>query len=73
MLPFRWIRPLDSHRFYAIGLGVPLVTVVDVEGGLKIDGRKQLEWEKDVCQNLYPLKNGKVLIQPGKRQGRAGS
>lgn len=69
MLPFRWIRPLDSHRFYAIGLGVPLVTVVDVEGGLKIDGRKQLEWEKDVCQNLYPLKNGKVLIQPGKRQG----
>lgn len=69
MLPFRWMRPLADNRFYTVGLGVPVITVIEAGNRLEISGRNKLEWEKDICQNLYPLKDGKMLIQPGKKQG----
>lgn len=69
MLPFRWMRTFDNNEFYTIGFGIPTITILKVENGLKISKRKNIEWEEDICQNLYLLKDGKILIQPGKKQG----
>lgn len=69
MLPFRWIRYLKDNDFYVVGLGVPILTEIEVNGSLEIKQRKIIELEKDICQNIYPLSNNKVLVQLGKRRG----
>jgi len=69
MLPFRWVRPLTENNFYVVGLGVPVLTEIEVRTNLRVKKREKIEWEKDICQNIYPLSDGKILIQPGKKSG----
>lgn len=66
---FRWVRHLEGNRFYTVGLGFPLVTKIEASGKLDIKERQTIEWEKDICQNVYLLSGNKVLIQPGKKNG----
>ena len=69
MLPFRWIRPLNNNDFYIVGLGVPVLTEIETGSNLNVRKREKIEWEKDICQNIYPLSDNKLLIQPGKKYG----
>lgn len=69
MLPFRWIRHYKGNEFYAVGLGAPILTEIALDNRMNVKRRKKIEWEKDICQNIYPLSDDKVLIQPGKKCG----
>lgn len=69
MLPFRWVRYVEKNDFYVVGLGVPVLTEINIDTCLSVKHRKKVAWENDICQNIFPLSDSKVLIQPGKKNG----
>ena len=69
MLPFRWVRYLGNNDFYVVGMGVPVLTEINIDTHLSIKYRKKIAWENDICQNIFPLSDSKALIQPGKKNG----
>lgn len=70
LLPFRWTRYLKDNDIYVIGLGTPVLTEVSINSnGLTVNRRNKIEWENDICQNIFPLSDSKALIQPGKKHG----
>ena len=70
MSRFRWIRPWEENEFYTVGLGIPLITKINVgEEKMTVTGNQLVQWDRDICQNIYPLEDDQYLIQPGKKEG----
>lgn len=70
MSQFRWMRPWGDNAFYTVGLGVPLITQVKAgDKRMTASEKKMVSWDKDICQDIYPLEDDRFLIQPGQKEG----
>lgn len=69
MLAMRSIKSWDEDKFYVTGFGVPSFAMVNIRERMKVDAKKNIPWENDVCQNMYLLTENEVLLQPTKRNG----